>query len=208
MATSAVNRHGSHSISYPAVALGVGIAISLFAALFSLSKFKVLLVRLGFGALLAGALVPVAIEVAQGAQQIIRDWRYEDPRVIAINQLSSGSYGDRAIIATELRVHPAERERLRGFSQIDVKPLEEILACEFEGDEAIMLPGAVTTWREAAARRIGDIKPPNLQDQELQRLLQRAKVSWTAGTAETVLDYNFEDPRVVIVKGLDLKACN
>jgi hypothetical protein len=106
-----------------------------------------------------------------------------------------------------LRVHPAERERLSGVASAQVLPLERITQCDFSPDTTLLLPTSVTTWREAAARRIGEIKPANELNADLQRLVSNVTPSAQFGSNETVLDYNFTDPQLVIVKASDLTAC-
>jgi hypothetical protein len=127
--------------------------------------------------------------------------------VKAIDALATGQYGSNIVMATELRVHPAERERLSGVATARVLPLEQIAQCDFSPDTTLVLPTSVTTWREAAARRIGEIKPANELNADLQRLISNVTPSAQFGTNETVLDYNFTDPQLVIVKAGDLTAC-
>jgi hypothetical protein len=88
-----------------------------------------------------------------------------------------------------------------------VLPLEQIIQCDFSPDTTLVLPTSVTTWREAAARRIGEIKPANELNTSLQRLISNVTPSAKFGTNETVLDYNFTDPQLIIVKASDLTAC-
>jgi hypothetical protein len=207
MSTSIVNRHFSHSITYPVLAVGVGAGVSLFVGLCLLGRQQ----RWRGASLLAvpmvAAFVPVGLAMAGGFQQIATDWRYQDPRVKAIDALATGQYGSNIVMATELRVHPAERERLSGVATARVLPLEQIAQCDFSPDTTLVLPTSVTTWREAAARRIGEIKPANELNADLQRLISNVTPSAQFGTNETVLDYNFTDPQLVIVKAGDLTAC-
>jgi hypothetical protein len=205
--TSSVNRHINHAVSYPVLAVGVGAGVSLFVGLWLVGRQS----RWRGASLLAmpmvAAFVPVAIATGGGFQQIATDWRYQDPRVKAIDALATGQYGGKIVIATELRVHPAERERLSGGASAQVLPLEQIAQCDFSPDATLVLPTSVTTWREAAARRIGEIKPANELNTSLQRLMSNVTPSAQFGSNETVLDYNFTDPQLVIVKASDLTAC-
>jgi hypothetical protein len=207
MSTSIVNRHFSHSITYPVLAMGVGAGVSLFVGLWLVGRQN----RWRGASLLAvpmvAAFVPVGLAVGGGFQQIATDWRYQDPRVKAIDVLATGQHGGNILIATELRVHPAERERLSGVASAQVLPLERITQCDFSPDTTLLLPTSVTTWREAAARRIGEIKPANELNADLQRLVSNVTPSAQFGSNETVLDYNFTDPQLVIVKASDLTAC-
>jgi hypothetical protein len=207
MAASNVNRHGNHLPTYPVLAVGVGAGVSLFVGLWLVGRQN----RWRGASLLAvpmvAAFVPVGLAVGGGFQQIATDWRYQDPRVQAIDVLATGQHGGNILIATELRVHPAERERLSGVASAQVLPLERITQCDFSPDTTLLLPTSVTTWREAAARRIGEIKPANELNTSLQRLISNATPSAQFGSNETVLDYNFTDPQLVIVKASDLTAC-
>jgi hypothetical protein len=205
--TSSVNRHINHAVSYPVLTVGVGAGVSLFMGLWLVGRQR----RWRGASLLAvpmvAAFVPVGLAMAGGFQQIATDWRYQDPRVKAIDALATGQYGSNIVMATELRVHPAERERLSGVATARVLPLEQIAQCDFSPDTTLVLPTSVTTWREAAARRIGEIKPANELNADLQRLISNVTPSAQFGTNETVLDYNFTDPQLVIVKAGDLTAC-
>jgi len=205
--TSSVNRHINHAVSYPVLAVGVGAGVSFFIGLWLVARQR----KWRGSALLAvpmvAVFVPVGLAVAGGFQQIVTDWRYQDPRVEAIDALATGQYGGTIVFATELRVHPAERERLSGVASAQVLPLEQIVACDFSPDTTLILPTSVTTWREAAARRIGETKPPNELNASLQQLLANANSAAKFGTNETVLDYNFTDPEVIIVRATDIASC-
>ena len=207
MSTSIVNRHFSHSITYPVLAVGVGAGVSFFIGLWLVARQR----KWRGSSLLAVPMVavffPVGLAVAGGLQQIATDWRYQDPRVEAIDALATGQYGGTIVFATELRVHPAERERLSGVASAQVLPLEQIVACDFSPDTTLVLPTSVTTWREAAARRIGEIKPPNELNASLQQFLTNSNSAAKFGTNETVLDYNFTDPEVIIVRATDIASC-
>jgi len=205
--TSSVNRHINHAVSYPVLAVGVGAGVSFFIGLWLVARQR----RWRGSSLLAVPMVavflPVGLAVAGGFQQIATDWRYQDPRVEAIDALATGQYGGTIVFATELRVHPAERERLSGVASAQVLPLEQIVTCDFSPDTTLVLPTSVTTWREVAARRIGEIKPPNQLNASLQQLLTNTNSAAKFGTNETVLDYNFTDPEVIIVRAADIASC-
>jgi len=207
MSTSIVNRHFSHSITYPVLAVGVGAGVSFFVGLWLVARQRKWRGSSLLAVPMVAVFVPVGLAVAGGFQQIVTDWRYQDPRVEAIDALATGQYGGTIVFATELRVHPAERERLSGVASAQVLPLEQIVACDFSPDTTLVLPTSVTTWREAAARSIGEIKPPNELNASLQQLLANANSAAKFGTNETVLDYNFTDPEVIIVRATDISSC-